>query len=65
VSGSYDDKGNNIKLWDIRSRTIPIHNITGHDDKVLSVDWPSTNLILSGGADGQLRMHTWDGSEEQ
>jgi len=62
VSGSYDDEANNAKLWDIRSTRIPIHNIAGPTQKVLAVDWAKPDVILTGGADGQLRMHSWDSS---
>jgi len=63
VSGSFDDpvgdKFNNLKLWDIRSQRIPLHNLPGHADKVLGVAWPSAELVCAGGADGRLRMHAW------
>eukprot|EP00038_Savillea_parva_P031301 m.84760 g.84760 ORF g.84760 m.84760 type:complete len:462 (+) comp9607_c0_seq2:271-1656(+) len=69
VSGSLDDvvgaagaaaaSSNNLKLWDVRSQRIPLHNLTGHTDKVLAVAWPTATLVAAGGADGQLRLHTW------
>ena len=34
MSGSFDDQANNVKLWDIRSRAIPLHDLAGHDGKV-------------------------------
>jgi WD40 repeat protein len=57
------DAPNNLKLWDIRSKRIPLHNLGGHTDKVLAVAWPTESLIAAGGADGQLRMHTWDSAD--
>jgi ribosome biogenesis protein YTM1 len=52
ASSSYD---NTIKLFDIRA-TVPLHTITSHRDKVLTVEWYG-DCILSGGADSQLRSH--------
>eukprot|EP00039_Didymoeca_costata_P028596 m.21650 g.21650 ORF g.21650 m.21650 type:complete len:435 (-) comp7196_c0_seq1:50-1354(-) len=57
VSGSQDGEGNNLKIWDIRSRKIPIHNISGPKGKVFSVDWVSKTAILSGGEDCRLMVH--------
>jgi ribosome biogenesis protein YTM1 len=53
VSGSYDKT---VKFWDIRSK-IPLHTLTGHTDKVLTVSWDQEGKILSGGADNKLK--TW------
>jgi ribosome biogenesis protein YTM1 len=64
VSGSQDGPGHNLKLWDVRSSNIPIHNIPGHTGKVLSVDWPTADLIVSGGEDGKLMLHKWNAREE-
>jgi len=60
VSSSQDNAGHNLKLWDIRSSNIPIHNIAGHEGKVLDVIWPSSDLVVSGGEDGKLMLHKWN-----
>eukprot|EP00053_Salpingoeca_punica_P009509 m.85073 g.85073 ORF g.85073 m.85073 type:complete len:451 (-) comp15041_c1_seq1:1249-2601(-) len=57
VSGSHDAAPNNLKLWDIRSVNIPLHNINAHTQRVLSVDWPLETVIISGGADNSLKVH--------
>jgi len=64
VSGSHDDTGNNLKLWDVRSTAIPIHNVAGHEGKVLAVTWPTTSMFISGGEDGRLLIHKWKSSED-
>ena len=51
VSSSYD---NSIKVWDLRS-SLPLHTVKAHDDKALCVDWAADEIVLSGGADKQLR----------
>lgn len=51
VSSSYD---NSIKVWDLRS-SLPLHTVKAHDDKALCVEWAADEIVLSGGADKQLR----------
>ena len=53
VSGSYD---NLAKLWDIRSPKAPLYDLTGHDDKILCVDWSLDEFILTGSADNTLKI---------
>jgi ribosome biogenesis protein YTM1 len=53
VSGSYDDL---VKLWDMRSPRTPLYDLSGHDDKVFSVDWSENNNILSGSADNTVKI---------
>lgn len=48
VSGGYD---NLIKVWDIRSPRTPLYDLTGHEDKVLAVDWSNKECVVSGAAD--------------
>ncbi|XP_067929606.1 ribosome biogenesis protein WDR12 homolog [Watersipora subatra] len=56
VSGSYD---NLTKLWDIRSPKTPLFDLTGHNDKVLAVDWSRPSHIISGGADNSLNIFAY------
>ena len=58
VSGSLDAAGDNVKLWDIRSPGVPLHNLEGHEGKVLAVAWTSQQSIATGGSDGRLSLHT-------
>jgi len=51
ISGSYDMT---VKLWDTRSLNAPLYTMTGHQDKVMCVNWTLQTSILSGGADNQL-----------
>ncbi|XP_060566497.1 ribosome biogenesis protein wdr12-like [Ruditapes philippinarum] len=57
ISGSYD---NLMKLWDKRSPKAPLFNLVGHTDKILAVDWSIPTLMMSGGADNQLRLFQYD-----
>jgi len=57
VSGSQD---NTLKIWDIRS-SAPLHTVSEHTDKVLTVDWCEKGIIASGGADNMLRLNELPG----
>ena len=50
-----------VKIWDTRS-TVPLHTITTHTDKVLSVSWYSDTQLVSGAADCKLLTHTFAAS---
>lgn len=53
ISGSYD---NTLKLWDIRSPSAPLYNMSGIEDKVLCLDWTIPELFVTGGADNCLHV---------
>lgn len=53
VSGSYD---NSLKQWDIRSPSVPLYDLLGHTDKIMSVNWSNERFIVSGGADSQIKI---------
>ncbi|WAQ99965.1 WDR12-like protein [Mya arenaria] len=57
ISGSYD---NLMKLWDQRSPKAPLYNLVGHTDKILAVDWSIPSMLLSGGADNQLKIFQYE-----
>eukprot|EP00762_Andalucia_godoyi_P005577 ANDGO_00492.mRNA.1 Ribosome biogenesis protein WDR12 homolog len=54
VSGSFDGR---VRFWDFRSRSAPIHTVHAHADKTLCVNSPAIGCVLSGGADGQLKVY--------
>ncbi|XP_065174470.1 ribosome biogenesis protein wdr12-like [Sycon ciliatum] len=54
VSGSFDKT---VCQWDIRSPKAPLYSMTGHTDKVMCVSWSERDLVVSGGADAQLRLY--------
>lgn len=54
ISGSNDSK---LKLWDTRSPSVPLFDMTGHDDKILCCDWTIPGVIASGGSDNTLRLY--------
>ncbi|XP_014294569.1 ribosome biogenesis protein WDR12 homolog [Halyomorpha halys] len=54
ISGSHDSK---LKLWDIRSPSVPLFDMVGHEDKILCCDWTFPDLVVSGGTDNTLRLY--------
>ncbi|XP_071040078.1 ribosome biogenesis protein WDR12 homolog [Parasteatoda tepidariorum] len=57
VSGSMDSI---VKLWDTRSPKTPLFDISGHEDKIFSVDWSLKNYIISGGADNHVKLYKFE-----
>ena len=53
LSGSYDAVA---KLWDLRSASAPLYNLSGHEEKILAADWTIHDLMLTGGADNHLKI---------
>lgn len=53
VSGSYDYT---VKQWDIRLPNVPLYEMLGHNDKIMSVNWSNQRFIVSGGADSQIKI---------
>ncbi|RWS31379.1 microtubule binding protein YTM1-like protein [Leptotrombidium deliense] len=54
ISGSYD---NCVKLWDRRSQVAPLFDLTGHNDKVLAVDWSNPKFVISGASDNYMKIY--------
>lgn len=59
ISGSHDCL---MKLWDTRSLKAPLYNLIGQEEKILAVDWSIEDLMLSGGADNQLKIFNYKSS---
>ncbi|XP_060081166.1 ribosome biogenesis protein WDR12 homolog [Ylistrum balloti] len=59
ISGSYDKI---MKMWDTRSPKVPLFEMSGHDEKILCVDWSLPTLMLSGGADNHLKSFQYNSS---
>lgn len=57
ISGSYDTV---MKLWDTRSPKAPLYNMSGHEEKILAVDWSIPSLLLSGAADNHLKVFQYN-----
>ena len=53
ISGAYDCL---LKLWDTRSPKAPLYDMSGHDDKILGIDWTVPEYMLSGSADNHLKV---------
>lgn len=53
VSASYDSTA---KQWDIRSPMVPLYDLLGHQDKIMSINWSNEQFIVSGGADSQIKI---------
>lgn len=53
MSAGYDQS---VKMWDTRSPNAPLYNLSGHDDKVLCVDWTNNKYVVSGGSDNRIHI---------
>ena len=52
-SGSYDKT---IRLWDMRSHTVPLYNIKDHRGRVLTIS-ADDSIFASGAAEGNLNVY--------
>ena len=53
VSGSHDMV---LKMWDLRSYKTPLFDLSGHSDRILCCDWNHSDVIVSGGADNDMKI---------
>lgn len=53
LSGSYDEC---VKLWDTRCPRAPLYDLSGHEGKVLCVDWSNPRHLVSGGTDNSVHI---------
>lgn len=53
MSGSHDEC---VKLWDTRSPKAPLFDLTGHQGKVLCLDWSNPKYMVSGGTDNAVHV---------
>ncbi|KAF2893661.1 hypothetical protein ILUMI_12516 [Ignelater luminosus] len=53
MSGSYDEC---VKLWDTRCPRAPLYDLSGHEGKVLCVDWSNPKHLVSGGTDNSVHI---------
>ena len=53
VSGSHDTL---LKMWDVRAYKTPLFDLTGHADQVLAVSWADPSIVVSGGADNDMKI---------
>ena len=53
VSGSHDTL---LKMWYVRACKTPLFDLKGHTERVLCVSWAEPSIIVSGGADNDMKV---------
>ena len=53
VSGSHDSV---LKMWDIRAFKTPLFDLKGHSEQILCCSWSEPSIIVSGGADNDMKI---------
>ena len=48
-----------VKVWDMRS-DYPLSSIKSHKDKLFSLLWANSNLLVSGGSDSKVCVHNFE-----
>jgi len=56
ISGAYDSV---VKVWDVRSTNSSLYSLNSHQDKVMCVNWKVPEILLSGGSDNKLAIHSY------
>ena len=53
VSGSHDTV---LKMWDVRAFKTPLFDLKGHSEQVMCCSWSEPSIIVSGGADNDMKI---------